>query len=120
MGMTWLNDDNDAFVDRSFEWRKIDLSQCSFGDFGSVVVTTRLSGAIADPVFSAGENSVRRAVVRSLKATHASSRHERSEVGIFARAFDNAAPTRVARDVDHGCKRPMHACGPGFGGGNAR
>ena len=47
-------------------------------------------------------------------------RHARAQVGILARAFDDAAPARIARDVDHRREGPVQAGGRGLLGGDAR
>src|SRR5687767_100276 len=39
---------------------------------------------------------------------------------IFPRTFCDPTPTRVARNIDHRCKRPMNAGGPCFRRGDAR
>ena len=43
----------------------------------------------------------------------------RTEVGIFARTLHNAAPARVAADVDHGGKGPVDAVGRRLAGGSS-
>ena len=74
----------DAFVNGSFERRKVNLAQGSFRHVGSVVVAARFCGTVGDPVLCAGEDSIGRAVVASLKSAHARARHHRSQIGIFA------------------------------------
>ncbi len=47
----------------------------------------------------------------ALKSANLGTGHGRAEIGIFAGAFDDAAPARVARDVDHRSKCPADAGG---------
>ena len=70
-------------------------------------------------MFHARQQRVRRGEIGSLKTTHASRRDGRAEKRVFARAFANAAPARVARDVHHWRESPVQSGGGGFGGGNA-
>ena len=58
--------------------------------------------------------------VAALVAAHLRHGHARAEIGVFARAFDDAAPARIARDVDHGREGPVQARRGGFLGGDAR
>ena len=44
--------------------------------------------------------------------------HAGAEEGIFAGAFHDAAPARVAGDVDHGSEGPLDAGGAGFASGH--
>ncbi len=43
--------------------------------------------------------------------------HRGAEKGVFTGAFHHTPPARVAGNVDHGRKGPMHAAGRGFDGG---
>src|SRR5205085_11488211 len=99
---------------------KINFAQGTLRYIGRVVVAARFDCAISDPMFSAGDDAIRRAVVRALKAAHARARHDRTEIRVFARTFDDASPTRVARTVEHRPERPMDAGRTRFVGRNTR
>src|SRR6185369_9118347 len=60
-------------------------------------------------MFRARENLVRSAVIVTLKSAHTRTGERGTEERIFTRAFSDAAPTRIARDVDHRCKGPTQA-----------
>src|SRR5258705_646257 len=55
----------------------------------------------------------------TLKSAHLCCGHQSTEIGVFAGAFNNASPTRVARNIDHRRKRPVNADGARFAGSNA-
>ncbi len=69
-------------------------------------------------MLGAGDDAVGRAIVRALKPTDSRARQSRAEVRVFAGAFDDAAPTRVARDVEHRGESPVDSGGPRLGGGD--
>ena len=52
---------------------------------------------------------------RLLEAAHARRRHERAEIRVFARAFGDAPPARVAGDVHHRRVGPVDSRGRRFG-----
>ena len=47
----------------------------------------------------------------ALKAADLRLGNRSPEVGIFASTFDDAAPTRIASDVQHGSKSPLDSYG---------
>ncbi len=54
-----------------------------------------------------------------LKSPHAGTRHDRAQIGVFARAFDDAAPAGIAGDVHHRREGPSDAGRPRFSGRDA-
>ena len=56
-----------------------------------------------------GHQRARPQHVAALEAAHLGDGHARAEVRILARAFDDAAPARIARDVDHGREGPVQS-----------
>ncbi len=54
-----------------------------------------------------------------LKSPHAGARHDRAQIRVFARAFDNAAPAGIAGDVHHRREGPGDAGRPRFDGRDA-
>ena len=58
--------------------------------------------------------------VAALEAVHLRHGHARAEIGVFAGAFYDAAPARVARNIDHGREGPVQPGRGGFIGGHAR
>src|SRR5262245_29509335 len=101
-------------VDGCFEGRKVNRAQSILGQVGGVVVTTCFSSAIGHPMLGASDEFVSSAVVRSLKATHARSRHSYSQEGIFTGAFSNASPASVTGYVEHRREGPMNTGSPGL------
>jgi hypothetical protein len=67
-------------------------------------------------VLGGGQHRIRVATPAALQAPDARGGDPRGQVGVFARAFGDAAPARVARHVHHRGKGPVDAGGRGFGG----
>ena len=55
-----------------------------------------------------------RSDVLALKATNLRGSHGGAQIGIFASAFDHTTPAWIARNIQHGCKRPFDADGASF------
>ena len=51
-----------------------------------------------------------------LEAAYLGGCHGRTQAGVFAGAFDNAAPAGIPGDVEHRAEGPVQACGAGFPG----
>ncbi len=45
----------------------------------------------------------------TLESAHLGPRHGRAQIGVFTGAFNNAAPTRIARNIHHGSEGPLDA-----------
>src|SRR5256885_7070880 len=60
-------------------------------------------------MFGAGQDPVWSTVISALKSAHAGARQGRAQKRIFARPFDYSAPTRIASNIEHGRKSPMHS-----------
>src|SRR5258708_39972546 len=85
---------------------------------GGVVVASSIRCTIARKVLDTGENVVRAPYGIPLKAAHLCLGHARPEKRIFAGAFHNASPARVASDIDHRGKGPVDADGTGLSRGH--
>ena len=84
-----------------------------FGDVGAVVVASSFGRAVPGVVLDAGQNALGTDGF-ALKSAHLRSRHGRTQIRIFARAFHDASPARIARNIDHRSKGPLNAGGPGI------
>ena len=70
-------------------------------------------------MLGAGEERARRAEVVGLETAHAGAGDGGAKEGILPGALGNAAPARVARDVDHRREGPVDAGGGRLDGGDA-
>jgi len=104
--------------DASVEGREVDVVELCVGDVGGVVVTPALRCSITRKVFEAGEHVVRGADSWTLEAADLGAGDGGAEVGIFSGAFHDAAPARIAGDVEHGGEGPVDADRTGFSSGD--
>src|SRR5690606_4415848 len=109
----------DVGVDRSFERWQIDVAQDNFRNVGRMIIAAGLRGAASGKMFRAGEDSIDARKVVTLKAAHPGARDGAAEERILAGGFHDAAPTRIAGDVDHGGEGPMLTGGGRLNGGDA-
>jgi hypothetical protein len=105
-----------ARLDRRGKGRQVGVAQLAFGEVDRVVVAPALRRAIAGEVLGAGQHPLRVGVIVALEAAHLSGRHRRAQVGVFARAFDNTPPARIAGNVEHRGEGPVEAGSAGFSG----
>lgn len=98
----------------AFEWREMNLAQRLHRDVDAVVIHARANRTISGEMLRAGEHASRIAQILALEPAHASSRHRLAEAGILARAFGDATPALVTRDIDHWCEGPVNAKRCGF------
>src|SRR6185369_16584561 len=96
-------------INSGLEWREVDFTQRVLGKIGRVVVATSFRRAISYEMFHARKDFVGSAVIATLKSTHTRTRERCAEERILTRAFSDAAPTRIARDVDHRREGPTQA-----------
>lgn len=94
---------------RGLERREVQLAQALLGRVDRVVVAPGLRAAVGDPVLGRGCHPVGLRVVLALEALDAGGGERGAEERILAGALDDAAPARVARDVDHRRERPVDA-----------
>src|SRR6478752_5106543 len=102
------------------EWRQIHIAQRPLRDLGNVVVAPPFGGAVRGEVLRRCSDCIWRSEIGSLKATYARGGELRTEIRIFTRAFDDASPAGVARDVDHRGKSPVNTHCRGFARGYPR
>ncbi len=107
-----------ARVDGSLERLEIDVPQFAVGQVDLIIVSPAQRGAIASEMLGAGDDVARTAEIGALEAANLRGSHRGPEIGILAGTFDNAAPTRIARDVDHRRERPMQADSTRLGRGD--
>jgi len=91
------------------ERRQEDFAERAPRKVHGVVIAPGLRRAVAHVVLGRGKERARIAQVVALKAFYAGARHHRRQVRILAEALHDAPPARLARHVQHGRKRPMHA-----------
>src|SRR5579859_5101077 len=103
-----------AGFDGGVKGSEIHVVEESFGKVGFVVVAAPYGGTVARKMLHASEDVIRRADEIALKTAHLRSSDCGSEIRIFAGAFDDAAPARIARDVQHRSKGPVDADGTSF------
>ncbi len=94
------------------ERREVDVAQLPLGDVGGVVVLPALAGAVPGEVLGAGGDVAPVRQIVALEPLHHGSRQNGPQVRVLSQALGDTAPAGVARDVDHGGERPVHA-GPG-------
>ncbi len=97
---------------------KYDVPQLGVGEVDLVVVAAAERGAVAGEVLGTGDDPLGRAELAALEAADLGRRDRRAEVRILAGALDDAAPARVAGDVDHRRERPVDADRPRLAGGD--
>ena len=108
-----------AGLDRGLERGKVDVVEFGIRDIGRVVVAAARCRAIADKMLGAGDDMAGCADMVALKPLHLRARHGGTQIGILARAFDNAAPARIAGDVDHRREGPVDSERAGFAGSDS-
>ena len=102
------------------EGRQVDFVQGALRDVRHVVVAPALRGAVGHEVLGGCQHGVVRAQVAALEATHARGRQLRAQVRIFAASLHDAAPARIARNVDHGRVGPVQPVRGGLDGRQSR
>ena len=101
-----------ARLDGRAERREVGVPQLGVGEVDLVVVTPAERGAVPREVLGPGDDAVGSAEPLALEAPHLGDRHRRAEVRVLAGALDDAAPARVAGDVDHRREGPVDADRP--------
>ena len=99
----------DACVDGCFERRQVDVVKLGVGDVSRVVIAPTYSRAVACEVFHAGEQPAGACRILALESTYLRGGDSCAEERIFTCTLDDAAPTWIARDVEHRCERPADA-----------
>ena len=107
-----------ARVHAGFELRQIKISQRVFGNFRRVVIASAFRRTVTDKMFETRDHAICVCNICSLKTAHARRRIKRAEIRIFAETFRDAAPARVARQIYHRRKSPIHAGGRRFARGD--
>ena len=103
-----------ARIDAGFELGQIEIAQRVIGNLGGVVIASALRSAVTNVVFEAGDDAIRRGDIGALETAHGGGGVESTQPRIFTEAFRNAAPARIAREVDHRREGPIDADGRGF------
>ena len=104
-----------AGFDRGMVGREVDLAQRDLAHVGGVVVAAGDGGAVGGEVLDADGDRIGLGEIALLVALDPGARHRGAEIGVFAVGLDDAAPARIAGDVDHGREDPGDAVGAGFG-----
>ena len=93
--------------DPSLEGRKIGIPQGLARDLGRHVVPTAQGGPVSDVVFQTGGNAQRVGERRPLKSPHCRGTEHGVGMDILAETLGNAAPTPVARHINHRGEGPL-------------
>ena len=109
-----------ARIDGCFERRQVDLAKRALRHVHGVVVPPAFRRSVGDVVLRAGGNGIGRVQPRAFVSAHVGAGNRGAKVGVFARAFHNAAPAGIAGDIDHGGEGPPDAGRRGFASGHAR
>ena len=91
-----------AGLNRCVIRRQVDLAQQQFAHVGGVVLTAGLGSTVGGKMLDRGGNGVWRREAVALVAADIGTSDGGAQVGVFARALGAAAPSSIARDVDHG------------------
>ena len=108
-----------AVADGLFEGRQVDVAQLPFGQVGRIVVPAALAGSVAHEVLGACGDGGRVVRTFALISSYHGGSHGRGQTGILACRFGDAAPARVARDVEHRREGPADAGGRSLDGCDA-
>ena len=98
-------------LQRRRERREVHIPQLGVGEVDLVVVTPAERRAVAGEVLGTGDHALGRADLLPLEAADLGGRDGGAEERVLARALDDAAPARIAGDVDHRRERPVDARG---------
>ena len=107
-----------AGLDRGLERRQVDVPQLGVREVHLVVVAAAERPAVPREVLGPGDHALGRPEPLALEAAHLGGADGRAEERVLACALDDAAPARVARDVDHRREGPVDADRPGLPGGD--
>ena len=99
-------------INRRFEGRQIDVPQIAFRQIYLVVIPSTICSAVAHKMLWSSDNATRCANVITLKPSDLSGSHSSTQIRVFARAFDHAAPARVTCNINHRSKCPMQTNRP--------
>src|SRR2546429_590360 len=119
-GIEGAHDGACAGVDCSAKWRKINLAQGVLGNLGCVVVATAFGCAVTDVMLRTGKNTFGVVQTPALVTAHVGLSESSAKKWIFAVPFGGAAPTRIARDVDHWREGPTNSGCRSFSSSDAR
>jgi hypothetical protein len=108
-----------ARIARRLEGRQMRFPQLPQAHVHRVVFAPAHRGAITGKVLGGGQYRIGITALAALQALDARGGDLRGQVGVFARAFGDTAPARVARHIHHRRKGPVDAGGGGFGGRDA-
>ena len=89
-------------------------------EFDAVVIAAALRAAVSGKMFHTGRNRIGRGRILCLVAAHLGLAVKAVHQDILARAFTDAPPARILRDVHHRCKGPLDSVCRRFPGGHPR
>ncbi len=109
------HDGSGAGVNDGLEGRQVGGAQALIGHVDGVVVTSPLSGAVADEVLGRGHQCAGLVQALVLVALHHGCPHGTSEQRVLPESLRDTPPARVPGDVHHGREGPGHSAGSGLG-----
>src|SRR5271169_749211 len=92
----------------SAERRQVYVAEQLLRNIGRVVVATTVCCSVTCEVLNADDDGVG-AELLALKSSDLCTGHGGAEVRVLARAFNNATPASITRDIDHRRERPLNA-----------
>ena len=96
-------------IERGLERRQIGFPQSAVAHFHGIVIAATDGCTIRRKMFRARHDGIEVAKFLALETFDAGVSNSRTQIRVFAGAFHDAAPTRIARNVHHRGKRPMDA-----------
>ena len=109
-----------AGVHRGLVGRQVVLEHARQAHVHGVVVAAAFGRAVQGEVLDRRHDAVRGGQVGALVGTDHHAGQQRGQVGVFAEAFRDPPPARVAGDVDHRREAHVEPVGAGFEGGDPR
>jgi hypothetical protein len=97
-----------AGIHGSVVGRQVNVAELALGQVRRGVVEAGFHRAVTGEVLDGGHHGVRCGQIIALETAHLCLRHRRAEVRIFAGAFDDASPARIAPEVHHRAECPVH------------
>ncbi len=113
-GIERTHDGSHSRLYRSVVRREVDLAQRLLAHVGCVVIAPCDGGAVRGEVLDACRDRIELRKIALLIALDPSTRHHGAKVWIFAVGLHDAAPARIAGDIDHGREDPIDTVGARF------
>ena len=97
---------SDPGIGGGLERRQIDVAKQPGRNIAGIIVAASLRRAIAGEMLRRRHDRIGRGQIVPLESLHLRHRHCAAQIGVLARALDDAAPARIAGDVEHRAECP--------------